>query len=301
MSVYFIRLQDFLHLISDGRMPRDFAFTLDRACPLYRQDETSHIFSLVRNDADVPDHMDRKLLFIRYEQCFQIMHCWLEQLAAWQKAHGLHISSISIDTRSDLDGKKLKNLKDLFFHVLKLEIACRDASLPTAHAEYIIAAGEISGFLYESGLLFRTLLRSDHPLSRLENFPLASFVFEGYILLDQNVFLGLRRPFVQMHVILPRFNALLRGETPESLEARAEANAAALLQEEEAEAHAAEKKRTAKKQKRERRRAKAQITKTPAEEPTSRLRAEAPAFFPANAFCIPIYLLPACYSRNLTD
>ena len=207
MSVYFIKVQALIEMISGGKMPATFAFRLSRAFNLFTYNARQRTFE------PVVDIDDAVAFFIRYDQCLHLMHTWLEQMIEWREANQLPIPEHITQTYRELNSSG--NAATLLAHIFQLEIACRDvidtnsAFTKNVHSKtYNMAAEMVSRFLFELGLRYRTMKMSDHPLCHLNRFPFASFVFEGFFLLNQNVFEMLRRPFVQMNVILPRFNNL---------------------------------------------------------------------------------------------
>ena len=309
MSVYFIKATDLIKIICNGKIPPAFSFRLKHDFCLFTYDPKKRAFEPLLTP---PEDVDRDTLFIRYDNCFRFMHLWLEQMLLWRKKAKLPIPQSVHQTRRDLDATG--DAESLLNHIIKLEAACRDASnMDHPHesertaAQYEKDARMTSHFLFELGLRYKTLKRSVHKLAGLKRFPFASFVFEGFLLLNQDVWETMRRPFIQMHVILPRFNDLVLQQQLDDIpslkkkdtaamlqnaEAVAESKAAALILAERHEAEEVVRKQEAKKAKRARQkerkvrfvdtviRPQGDMTLPPPALTLSNLRPDAPEFVP---------------------
>lgn len=208
--IYFIRLADFLKAISGEKVQKhDSDLHLDRNCPLYALQADR----FVRIEyARCIGSQKAALLYIRYDQCFEMMHTWLEQMVTRETNVPVWIQGLCTIDYDQMNYaavvKYVQRFERACFVICNPDVKKRGANATTV--DYKRATAKIAEFLYAQKVTYNTLKQAKHPLSYLEDMPLVNFILEGFLLYATPHFDQIRRPFWQNTIFLPKFNTYLK-------------------------------------------------------------------------------------------
>lgn len=204
VPVYYIRLVDLFKAISGNHLPAENELFLYSKCDLYVLESVTTL----RRVVNINDYCSHEL-FVRYDQCFHIMHFWLAQMAEWRKIHGFDVPEYIEQLEQELHDQF--DHAALVCYMFRLERACYDIScreqkaIDHAIPDYKRAAEKIASILYKNCVTYDTFKCTKHPLAFLDAMPFANFVYEGFVIFTTH-FTEIRRPFWQYKIFLPILN-----------------------------------------------------------------------------------------------